>query len=182
MEIPQIDTTPVDDRSEKNIKTLLPEVQILARSLVHAAGKLGVDIQVISACRSYDEQHALFLQSRQPLDAVNAARRKAGMEPIDEKENKKNVTGADAGHSNHNFQIAFDIGVFDGKHYLEESPLYKAVAVLGKQLSLTWGGDWKSRTDEPHYELRPNWAAELSEDEMLAGLRDRKDSGQAMLA
>jgi hypothetical protein len=43
--------------------------------------------------------------------------------------------------------------VFEGKHYLGESPLYKAVAVLGKQLGLSWGGDWKNLTDQPHYEL-----------------------------
>ena len=104
------------------------------------------------------------------------------MEAIDEKENKKNVTGADAGHSNHNFQIAFDIGVFDGKNYLGESPLYKAVAVLGKQLGLSWGGDWTSRKDEPHYELRPGWASDLSEDAMLAEFRARRDSGQALFA
>ena len=104
------------------------------------------------------------------------------MEPIDEHENRKNVTGADAGHSNHNFQIAFDIGVFDGKNYLAESPLYKAVAVLGKQLGFSWGGDWKSRTDEPHYELRPAWAKDLSEDQMLAELRARKDAGKALFA
>ncbi len=182
MPTPQIDPNPVDDRSEKNIKTLLPEIQVLARSLVHAAEHVGITIKVISGSRTYDEQHALFLQSRKPLEEVNAARRKAGMEPIDEHENRKNVTGADAGHSNHNFQIAFDIGVFDGKNYLAESPLYKAVAVLGKQLGFSWGGDWKSRTDEPHYELRPAWAKDLSEDQMLAELRARKDAGKALFA
>ena len=98
------------------------------------------------------------------------------------KENKKEVTGADAGHSNHNFEIAFDIGVFEGKHYLGESPIYKAVAVLGKQLGLSWGGDWKSRKDEPHYELRPHWAKDLDEDAMLAELRARKDSGKTAFA
>jgi hypothetical protein len=41
MAIPQIDSTPADDRSEENIKTLLPQVQIMARSLVHAANKIG---------------------------------------------------------------------------------------------------------------------------------------------
>lgn len=182
MPTPQIDPSPVDDRSEKNIKTLLPEVQILARSLVHAAEQVGIAIKVISGSRTYDEQHALFLQNRRPLEEVNAARKKAGMEPIDNEENKKNVTGADSGHSNHNFQIAFDIGVFDGKNYLGESPLYKEVAVLGKQLGLSWGGDWTSRKDEPHYELRPGWARDLSEDAMLAEFRARKDSGKALFA
>jgi hypothetical protein len=47
MALPQINTNPVDDRSEENIKTLHPEVQILARSLVHAADKLGITIKVI---------------------------------------------------------------------------------------------------------------------------------------
>jgi peptidoglycan LD-endopeptidase CwlK len=181
MAVPQIDTAPVDDRSEKDIKTLLPEVQILARSLVHAADKIGITIKVISGLRTYEEQHAIYLQGRESLEVVNAARRKAGMEPIDQKENKE-VSRADAGHSNHNFQIAFDIGVFEGKNYLDESPLYKAVAVLGKQLGLSWGGDWKHGTDEPHYELRPHWATSLSENDMLAELRARKDSGKTAFA
>ena len=182
MPTPQIDSSPVDDRSEKNIKTLLPEVQVLARSLVHAAEHVGITIKVISGSRTYDEQHALFLQSKRPLEEVNAARKKAGMDPIDEEENKKNVTKADAGHSNHNFQIAFDIGVFDGTKYLGESPLYKAVAVLGKQLGLSWGGDWKSITDEPHYELRPHWATNMPEDAMLAELRQRVANKQDLFA
>jgi peptidoglycan L-alanyl-D-glutamate endopeptidase CwlK len=54
--------------------------------------------------------------------------------------------------------------------------------VFGKQLGLSWGGDWKHMTDQPHYELRPQWATSLSEDEMLAELRARKDSGKSVLA
>ena len=82
MALPQINTNPVDDRSEENIKTLHPEVQILARSLVHAADKLGITIKVISGSRTYEQQHALYLQGGESLEVVNAARKKAGMEPI----------------------------------------------------------------------------------------------------
>ena len=174
--------TPVDDRSEKNIKTLLPEVQILARSLTHAADKIGITIKVISGTRTYEQQNALYFQGRRPLEVVNAARKKAGMDPINAVENKRKVTNAKGGRSNHNFDIAFDIGVFDGKNYLDKSPLYKAVAVLGRQLGLTWGGDWKSIKDEPHYELRPAWSKDLSEADMLAELRIRKESGKAVFA
>lgn len=181
MAIPQIDASSVDDRSESNIKTLLPEVQILARSLVHAAENIGITIKVISGSRTYEEQHAIYLQGRESVDVVNATRQKAGMEPIDQNENKK-VSNVDAGHSNHNFQIAFDIGVFEGKKYLARSPLYKAVAVLGKQLGLTWGGDWRHLRDEPHYELRPDWATHLSENDMLDELRIRKDYGRPIFA
>jgi len=182
MALPQINTNPVDERSERNIKSLHPEVQNLARSLVHAADKIRITIKVISGTRTYEEQHALYLQGRESPEVVNAARKKARMEPIDQKESKKIVTNADAGHSNHNFEMAFDIGVFEGKNYLGESPLYKAVAVLGKQLGLSWGGDWKDITDQPHYELRPQWATSLSEHEMLAELRARKDSGKSAFA
>ena len=182
MAIPQINTTPVDDRSEKNIQTLLPGVQILARSLVHAAAANSIDIKVISGTRTYAQQHALYLQGRSPLDVVNAARAKASMDPITEKENQHEVTPCDEGHSNHNFQIAFDIGIFESTNYIAESPLYKAVAILGKQLGLTWGGDWHSFQDEPHYELRPYWAKDLSETAMLDELRQRTDSGKSLFA
>jgi peptidoglycan L-alanyl-D-glutamate endopeptidase CwlK len=135
MALAQINTDPVDDRSEKNIKALVPEVQILARSLVHAADKMGITIKVISGFRTYEEQLAIYLQGRESLEVVNPARKKAGMGSIDQEENKDVVTNAKPGHSNHNFQIAFDIGVFEGKHYLRESPLYKAFAVFGEILS-----------------------------------------------
>jgi len=49
-------------------------------------------------------------------------------------------------------------------------------------LGLSWGGDWTSRKDEPHYELRPGWARDMSEDAMLAEFRARKDSGKALFA
>ena len=58
-----------------------------------------------------------------------------------------------------------------------ESPAYKAVGALGTDLGLEWGGNWK-KVDEPHFQLRPAWAADLSESDMLAELRKRKDSGK----
>jgi peptidoglycan L-alanyl-D-glutamate endopeptidase CwlK len=148
---------PVDDRSETCIAKLQPPVQPYARALVHAAAAAGIEIKVISGFRSYQEQDELFAQGRT----------KPG----------KRVTNCKGGESNHNFGVAFDIGVFDGKHYLPESPSYDAVGVLGKELGLDWGGDWASLVDKPHFELRPDWAATLSEPEMLAELRRRNDSG-----
>jgi len=50
--------------------------------------------------------------------------------------------------------VAFDCGLFRGKTYLEESPLYKEVGGIGKSLGLEWGGDWKSIVDEPHFEVK----------------------------
>lgn len=152
----------VDDRSEKIIATLLPEVQPYARALVTKAAANGVTIKVISGLRTYDEQNDLYAQGRTKPGKV--------------------VTNARGGYSNHNFGIAFDIGVFEGSKYLDESPKYKAVGVLGMDLGLEWGGNWKTIQDEPHFQLRPKWAEDESEKDMLAELRSRKESGKGAYA
>jgi peptidoglycan L-alanyl-D-glutamate endopeptidase CwlK len=152
----------VDNRSEKVIATLLPEVQPSARALVTKAAADGITIKVISGLRTYDEQNDLYAQGRTKPGRI--------------------VTNARGGHSNHNFGIAFDVGVFEGGQYLDESPKYKAVGVLGMDLGLEWGGNWKTIQDEPHFQLRPKWAGDLSEGDMLAELRSRKESGKGAYA
>lgn len=158
-----------DSRSEGNIATLHPRVRPFARALIEKAGGQGIIIKVISAMRTYAEQDKLFAQGRtEPGDIVTNAR---------------------GGFSNHNFGIAFDIGIFTGssdpekaKTYVPESPVYKAIGALGTELGLEWGGNWKKINDQPHFQLRPGWAADLSEPDMLAELRKRKDSGKDFYA
>lgn len=159
---PLTDIDTVDARSEKVIASLLPEVQSYARALVHKAADAGVTIKIISGLRTYQEQDALYAQGRTT--------------PGDK------VTNAKGGQSNHNFGIAFDIGVFEGNKYLSDSPKYKTVGILGVDLGLEWGGNWKTITDQPHFQLRPNWAKELTEKNMLAELRSRKASGENYFA
>lgn len=159
---PLSDIDTVDARSEKVIASLLPEVQSYARALVHKAADAGVTIKIISGLRTYQEQDALYAQGR--------------TKPGDK------VTNAKGGQSNHNFGIAFDIGVFEGNKYLSDSPKYKTVGILGVDLGLEWGGNWKTITDQPHFQLRPNWAKELTEKNMLAELRSRKASGENYFA
>ena len=117
----------VDDR--KVIATLLPEVQPHARALVTKAAQHGITIKVISGLRTYEEQNDLYAQARTKPGRI--------------------VTKARDGFSNHNFGIAFDIGVFEGTKYLDDSPKYKAVGVLGMDLGLEWGGNWKTIVDQP---------------------------------
>ena len=154
--------TGVDSRSEKNILTLQPEVRPLARALVHKAALAGIKIKIISGFRSYEEQDALYAQGRTAPGNI--------------------VTNARGGYSNHNFGIAFDVGVFEGNKYLDDSPKYKAAGVLGMDLGLEWGGSWKTIVDQPHFQLRPAWANDLKEREMLALLRDRVAEGQPVYA
>jgi peptidoglycan L-alanyl-D-glutamate endopeptidase CwlK len=157
-----LDNTPVDSRSEDVINTLLPEVRPYARTLVHKAAAAGITLKVISGLRSYAEQDKLYAQGRTDPGDI--------------------VTNAPAGYSNHNFGLAFDVGVFEGAEYIDESPKYKAAGAIGMSIGLTWGGTWTSIQDEPHFELRPLWAVNLSEGDMLAGLRERRANGSDYFA
>jgi len=156
------DISVVDERSEKMITTLLPEVRPYARALVHAARQdLGVTLIVTSGTRTYEEQAEL--------------RRKylAG----------KGGKAAAPGYSNHNFGIAFDVTIFNGKTPVWESPKYKAVGTIGLALGLVWGGTWTGRdNDEPHFSLRPAWGRGMKEGEFVAELRKRRKAGKAVFA
>lgn len=147
----------VDPRSETAIATLHRRVQPIARELVRLAPeKVGAKIEITSGTRTYEEQDALF--------------------------NKHDgTTRARGGQSNHNFGLAFDVTIDaqpdDTLQPVWESPLYQKLGALGKSLGLTWGGDWQSIVDEPHFELHPAWAANMSESQMLSELRRRHDNG-----
>lgn len=146
------DESPVSERSERVIQTLLPEVQPKARALVHAAAAHWIHIEVTSGYRSYDEQDELYAQGRTKPGVI--------------------VTNARGGYSSHNFGTAFDITVFEGLAPKWDGPEYATVGQLGKEIGLSWGGDW-STPDEPHFSLRPEWAKGLTEAEFMTGLRDR---------
>ena len=149
-----------DERSEKTIATLHPQVAPYARMLVERAAAANIEIKILSGTRTYAEQDALFAIGRT------------------KEMNRRPVTNAKGGESNHNFGIAFDVGVFRGKDYLGDSPLYATVGAIGMDIGLEWGGQWESFVDMPHYQLRPDWSQGMSEREMLRELRARKASGK----
>jgi len=128
-----------DTRTLKNIATLDPKAQARFRAFAEAAkdvaAKLGCDYIMICGHRTWEEQDELY--DRRPR-----------------------VTKARGGYSNHNFGIAGDFGVFQGKVYLDDTnptlatKVHKACAVLAPKFGLEWGGSWKSFTDEPHYQIK----------------------------
>lgn len=151
----------VDDRSESNIKELHPVVQPIARQVIWNAVKEGINAKVISGFRSYEQQNALYEKGRSQPGKV--------------------VTNAKGGYSNHNFGLAFDIGIFAGAFYKPEGPEYRQVGKIGKTLGLAWGGDWMSFRDEPHLEYIPSWAKNMTERERLEELRRRKAAGESLV-
>ncbi len=125
-----------DERTERNLATLLPEVQRVFRkwlsgAVAHAAGR-GYKLKVICGTRSYAEQDALYRQ-------------------------RPKVTNARGGRSNHNFGVAIDIGLFDaetGDYITSSMPYDELAAACPPPSSVTWGGSWKSLHDSPHYQSK----------------------------
>jgi len=130
----------LDSRTETNIATLTPKAQEQARVFMGVVLSAGISAKIIDGNRTYAEQNALFRKGRDSNGNV--------VDP------SKVVTNARGGQSNHNFGIAWDIGVFSGNTYLGNSPLYDTIGKIGRDLGLEWGGDWHSFTDKPHYQCR----------------------------
>jgi peptidoglycan L-alanyl-D-glutamate endopeptidase CwlK len=136
-----------DDRTESNIKSLIPAAQKKAREFMKAASEFPLTCRIISGTRTYAEQDELYKIGRTV------------------KKDHPKVTNAKGGQSNHNFGIAWDVGIFDGKKYYEggkkkpkEEKAYVDLSkiIKGKVAGLEWGGDWKNPVDRPHYQLVTN--------------------------
>ncbi len=126
-----------DARTERHLLSLLPRAEAAARRFVVAAKAMlppNIDIQIIAGTRTFAEQNALYAQGRTKPGFI--------------------VTKARGGHSYHNFGLAWDIGLFSGRKYLTASPWYDRLGALAKDHRLTWGGDWKTLRDTPHYQVR----------------------------
>lgn len=156
----------VDERSEKNIATLHPKVQALARQLVIDAAAKNIIVKITSAQRSYEEQNALYRQARDRRDNDGDGR-------VDEADEQ--VTKAPAGYSNHNFGLAIDVTLFRGGQPVWTDIAYDTVGELGRALGFEWGGDWSGFVDKPHFQLRPDWARGMKEKDFLAECRRRHD-------
>lgn len=145
-----------DRRTEQQISSLSIRAQREAREFMARALSRGVNVKIISGTRTYAEQNQLFRQGRFGNPG-----------PV--------ITRARGGQSNHNFGIAWDIGIFaqDGAYSTNETD-YDAVAEYAVG-SLVWGGRWRSFKDSPHYQL-------ATTQKQIAWVRDRFEQGQAYVA
>jgi peptidoglycan LD-endopeptidase CwlK len=123
-----------DLRTEGNIQTLHPKAQEAARRFLARVRGAGVDARILSGTRTYAQQNALFRIGRFG-------------------DTGRKVTNSRGGQSNHNFGIAWDIGLFEAGKYLQTLAPYDRAAELGLFDGLEWGGSWTSFKDRPHYQL-----------------------------
>jgi peptidoglycan L-alanyl-D-glutamate endopeptidase CwlK len=143
-----------DQRSEQNIFTLFPKAQKEARNFLKRLKNAGINARIISGTRTYAVQNILFAQGRTLAGTI--------------------VTNARGGESNHNFGIAWDIGIFTAQgQYLPDSPLYDKAAEVGLSPNLEWGGHWQSFKDKPHYQMKTGLTSQK--------LRERFEKGETLI-
>lgn len=139
--------------------------------------------------RSFAEQAALYAQGRKPLLDVNALRKTANLPAISVTENKKTVTNAPAGLSIHQYGLAVDIVLvvdtdgngsyetasWDTKKDFDGDGLsdWMEVVAIFKKYGWSWGGDWASFKDTPHFEKKTNLKASDLLTRYNKGLKDR---------
>lgn len=123
-----------------------------------------MDFSVVQGVRTEDEQRALYAQGRELLHQVNFRRQLAGLAPITEKENSRNVTWTLK--SNHlkqpdGFGHAYDVApYFDGEIQWNNLEAFNFLATLHLRAALElgepleWGGHFSKNKDRPHFQLK----------------------------
>jgi len=140
-------TTGLKDKiSIDRISLLHPKLRnLVLSSLVEAESIIdqNLAIRVVQGLRTFQEQQDIYDQGRVKPGKV--------------------VTNAKPGTSFHNYGLAIDICFLfkqsDGTYKYDDEkswltgPNHKKVVDLLKSKGFTWGGDFKTITDKPHFEM-----------------------------
>lgn len=134
-----------DKISEQKIAKLHPVIREEIKALIDKAEAVidnSLRIRVVQGLRTIEEQNALYAKGRTQPGPI--------------------VTKAKGGSSFHNYGLAIDICWLiqqpDGTYIYDKlkswnfGPNYKKVVEIFKAAGYTWGGDFKSIKDTPHFE------------------------------
>lgn len=123
-------------QQNRNIGDLHKVAQEACRLFLSECEKAGVKIFITETHRSQARQDYLYAQGRtRPGNVVTQTR-----------------------NSNHKGGLAWDIAVSPPANLYDIAALSKAGAIA-RRLGITWGGDWKSFVDRPHFEVKTTWKA-----------------------
>ncbi|MGU3469881.1 M15 family metallopeptidase [Paenibacillus sp. D51F] len=131
-------------KSSAKLTGLLPVVAAAASALIERCYNRGVPIVITQGLRTIAEQEALYAQGRTTPGAI--------------------VTKARGGESNHNFGVEIDFALllpdgrtcsWDTKRDDDRDGIadWNEVVAEAKRLGFEWGGDWRTFTDLPHFEM-----------------------------
>jgi peptidoglycan LD-endopeptidase CwlK len=122
-----------------NLNLLKPKVKSLALELQKKSKAAGIDIIFTCTLRTKVEQDNLYARGRTMPGKI--------------------VTQARGGESMHNYGVAFDIcPVIHGKAIWNDATLFNKVGKIGKEIGLTWGGDFARFVDKPHFQFTAGYS------------------------
>ncbi|MCX7653594.1 MAG: M15 family metallopeptidase [Fervidobacterium sp.] len=137
-----------------NLEKLQSDFKQLAHKFVERCREDGIKVKIYNTLRTKEEQEALFLQGRAPVEVVNTARKKVGLTPISAQENKIVTLSKDSPHC---YGLAFDfVPIVNGKVIWNDDKLWEKCGKIAEKLGLEWGGRWKDFPDKPHVQMK-NW-------------------------
>lgn len=133
----------VRSKSAARLSGLLSADRSAAEALIDFAYACGVPIVITQGLRTIAEQNGLYAQGRTKPGAI--------------------VTNARGGYSYHNFGVAIDFALllpnggvsWDTKRDGDGDGIadWDEVVAQAKRIGWDWGGDWRSFTDLPHFEM-----------------------------
>jgi hypothetical protein len=133
----------------RDITVLHPAAQYRAPLLVQKCAEQGIRIKIGECYRTVKEQDDKYAQGRTAPGII--------------------VTKCKGStySSMHQWYIAFDVFLDmdidgDGKtsddSYNDKLSTFRKIGKIGESIGLEWGGDWRSVTDKPHFQL-PDWGS-----------------------
>ena len=117
--------------NSRSLKDLRPDVRANAELLLQECERQGLRVLVTQTLRDDEYQAKLYAQGRTlPGQIVT---------------NSKVTTFHGAG-------LAFDICQAIKGHEYSDLAFFRNVAILAKHMGFSWGGDWRSFPDRPHFQ------------------------------
>lgn len=125
--------------NSRDISLLRDDVSANCRTLIELCGKAGFPVLVTSTVRDNAYQQYLYAQGRTRSGSI--------------------VTNSPTPTFHWDKAgLAFDVCQnIKGKEYNDEA-FWVTVSRIGKAMGFTWGGDWKSIADKPHFQWDGNGA------------------------
>jgi hypothetical protein len=136
-----------DSATDKNIGKLHPAIRSDFSTFINRVDKeLGIKLKLYYSYRTFNEQNELYSHGR-TQEELN----KVGLKNVVAKPNLPKITNAYGGLSYHNYGLAGDVAKVSGNSLIYDFD-WSGVVKIAKELGFSWGGDFTSIVDKPHFQ------------------------------